>query len=79
MANFQNKGALIGVDGRIQTRSFEWQDEKIVYVSEVVADSVQFLESKKDGQSNNQSNSKPSDPFKDNGEPIDISDSDLPF
>ncbi|MEN2765751.1 single-stranded DNA-binding protein [Ornithinibacillus xuwenensis] len=80
LANFQKKGALIGVDGRIQTRSFEGQDGKMVYVTEIVADSVKFLESKKEGQSSNQSNSQPSDdPFKDAGEPINVSSDDLPF
>jgi single-strand DNA-binding protein len=82
LANYQKKGNLIGVDGRIQTRSFEGQDGKMVYVTEVVADSVQFLESKKDGQSSNQSSSQSKqgdDPFKDAGEPIDIDEDSLPF
>jgi single-strand DNA-binding protein len=35
---------MAGVEGRIQTRSFDGQDGKKVYVTEVVADSVQFLE-----------------------------------
>lgn len=46
LANYMGKGSLIGVDGRIQTRSYDGQDGKRVYVTEVVADSVQFLESK---------------------------------
>jgi len=46
LANYMNKGSLVGVDGRIQTRSFDGQDGKRVYITEVVADSVQFLESK---------------------------------
>ena len=41
-----SKGSLIGVDGRIQTRSYDGQDGKRVYVTEVVADTVQFLESR---------------------------------
>jgi len=44
VANFLKKGSLAGVDGRIQTRSYEGQDGKRVYVTEVVAESVQFLE-----------------------------------
>lgn len=46
LANFMKKGSLIGVDGRLQTRTYEGQDGKTVYVTEVVADSIQFLESK---------------------------------
>ena len=44
IANFLRKGSLVGVDGRIQTGSFEGQDGKRVYTTEVVADSTQFLE-----------------------------------
>lgn len=43
-ANFLRKGSLTGVDGRIQTSNFEGQDGKRVFMTEVVADSVQFLE-----------------------------------
>jgi single-strand DNA-binding protein len=43
-ANFLKKGSLTGVEGRIQTGSYEGQDGKRVYTTEVVADSVQFLE-----------------------------------
>jgi single-strand DNA-binding protein len=45
-ANFLKKGNLAGVDGRIQTRNYEGQDGKRVYVTEVLAESVQFLEPK---------------------------------
>lgn len=44
VANYLKKGSLAGVDGRIQSRSYDGQDGKRVYVTEVVADSVQFLE-----------------------------------
>lgn len=46
LANFMRKGSLIGVDGRIQTGSYEGPDGKRVYTTEVVAESVQFLEPK---------------------------------
>lgn len=48
-ANFLKKGSLAGVEGRIQTGSYEGQDGKRVYTTEVVADSVQFLEPKSAG------------------------------
>lgn len=44
IANYLRKGSLAGVDGRIQAGSFEGQDGKRVYTTEVVADSTQFLE-----------------------------------
>ncbi len=43
-ANFLRKGSLAGVDGRIQTSNFDGQDGKRVFMTEVVSDSVQFLE-----------------------------------
>lgn len=56
MANYAKKGTLLGVVGRIQTRSYENQQGSRVYVIEVVADNFQLLESKKgDSGSYNQS------------------------
>jgi len=49
LANFMKKGSLIGVEGRIQTGSFEGQDGKRVYTTDVVADAVQFLEPRNNG------------------------------
>ena len=46
LANYMKKGSMIGVDGRIQTRNFEGQDGKRVYITEVMAESIQFLETK---------------------------------
>ncbi|WP_313175450.1 single-stranded DNA-binding protein [Streptococcus parasuis] len=46
LANWAKKGALIGVTGRIQTRSYDNQQGQRVYVTEVVAESFQLLESR---------------------------------
>ncbi|ARK23283.1 single-stranded DNA-binding protein [Sporosarcina sp. P37] len=54
ISNFLNKGSLAGVDGRITTGSFEGQDGKRVYTTEVVADSTQFLEPKSSNANNAQ-------------------------
>ncbi len=43
-ANFLNKGKLVGVNGRIQTGSYDDKDGKRVYTTEVVANNVEFLE-----------------------------------
>ena len=48
LANWAKKGASIGIIGRIQTRSYENQQGQRVYVTEVVADGFQLLESRKD-------------------------------
>ena len=46
LSNWANKGSLIGITGRIQTRNYENQQGQRVYVTEVVADSFQMLESR---------------------------------
>ncbi|MFI3546889.1 single-stranded DNA-binding protein [Mammaliicoccus sciuri] len=48
--NYLQKGSLAGVEGRIQTRNYENNEGKRVYVTEVVCDSVQFLEPKSNNQ-----------------------------
>ena len=47
VAQYVGKGSLVGIEGRIQTRSFDDQNGNRRFVAEVVADSVQFLEPKK--------------------------------
>ena len=56
IANYKKKGSLVGIDGRIQTRSYEGQDGKMVYVTEVLAESIQFLESRNSSGNTNSSN-----------------------
>ena len=51
--NFLSKGSLVGVDGRLQSRSYDNKEGQRVYVTEVICDSVQFLEPK---NSQNQQN-----------------------
>lgn len=90
--NYLSKGKLAGVDGRIQSRSYENQEGRRIFVTEVVADSVQFLEPKNSngGQQDNyqqqaqsqtqrSQNTKPQgqDPFA--NAPEDLNIDDLPF
>ncbi|PHV56360.1 single-stranded DNA-binding protein [Streptococcus macedonicus] len=53
LSNWAKKGTLIGVTGRIQTRNYENQQGQRVYVTEIVADDFQILESRatREGQS----------------------------
>lgn len=51
--NYLSKGSLAGVDGRLQSRSYENQEGRRVFVTEVVCDSVQFLEPKNNNQQQN--------------------------
>ncbi|PYZ96240.1 single-stranded DNA-binding protein [Alteribacter lacisalsi] len=52
VANYLKKGSMAGVDGRLQSRSYENNEGRRVFMTEVVADSVQFLETKGGGGGN---------------------------
>lgn len=54
MAQYLHKGSLVGVEGRIQTRSYDNQQGQKVYVTEVLCDSVQFLEPRRSVEAQNQ-------------------------
>ena len=88
LANWAKKGALIGITGRIQTRSYENQQGQRVYVTEVVAENFQMLKSRNSqGNQQNQGNSFQNGNSSSGGynspfgrsNPMDISDDDLPF
>lgn len=67
LANWCKKGALIGITGRIQTRNYENQQGQRVYVTEVIAESFQLLESRKDNSQgapqNNQGYQQPNNNY----------------
>lgn len=46
--NYAKKGNQLGVEGRIQTRNYKDKNNQTVYVTEVVCENVQLLESRKD-------------------------------
>ncbi|CAM4100701.1 single-stranded DNA-binding protein [Paenibacillus alkaliterrae] len=75
-ANYLRKGSLCSIEGRIKTRNYENKDGQRVYVTEILANGVRFLEPKKNGdqQSSNQTSNQNSDSRSDEP-PID----DLPF
>ena len=61
LGQYARKGALVGVEGRIQTRNYDGQDGRKVYVTEVLCDTVQLLESKSQSQNRDYNNSQVSD------------------
>lgn len=82
---FTHKGSLVGVEGRLNQRSYDSKDGRKVSVVEVICDSVQFLESK-----NSATNTSRDDGFvpdmiptdevvEKNTSSIDVADDDLPF
>ncbi|MDL2292268.1 single-stranded DNA-binding protein [Acholeplasma sp. OttesenSCG-928-E16] len=78
LGQFIKKGALIGVEGRIQTGQYE-AEGGMRYTTEVVCDSVQFLESKGDGvASKNDYQAEENDEFYETSKKLAAED-DLPF
>lgn len=73
-ANYLAKGRACAVDGRIQVRNYENNEGRRVYVTEVIAEHVRFLES-----SRNQASRNDAPPPQDDGAPIDVDMDDLPF
>jgi single-strand DNA-binding protein len=69
-ANYMSKGKMVGISGRIQTRSYESKDGGRRYITEVVADEIQFLE---------WGSKKESNDTKDNPDITPIDDGDIPF
>lgn len=85
-AQYCRKGSQVGVTGRIQTRSFEGQDGKQIFITEVVADNVQFLDTRNSSSETGQQNKvqqsvngSQSNPYAGQTQPMDINDNDLPF
>ena len=94
VSKYLAKGRQIAIEGRIQTRNYDNNEGKRVYVTEVIASNVEFLGSANDQTRNTQQfNDNPfdtdvssqetanldNDPFASFGEKVEISDNDLPF
>ena len=88
LARFVKKGSLIGVEGRIQTGSYDDKDGIRKFTTEVVCDSVQFLEPKNQNfDSDNEYRNQKSYQKKEYEKPkrqestptIDVAEDDLPF
>lgn len=89
VCNYLDKGSLVSVEGRIQTGSYDAQDGSKRYTTDVVADNVQFLESKGQSQARTQTQSVSpydyqdapvnnvnvaNDPFSDFGDSVSLDD-----
>ena len=77
LAKYVKKGQLIGVEGRIQTRTYD-ANGTTRYITAVLCDNVQFLDTKKDnGSSQEQSDDEQNDDFA--NKISNVNDNDLPF
>lgn len=94
VARYLSKGRQIAVEGRIQTRNYDNNEGKRVYVTEVIASNVEFLGSANDSNRTTgpavdenpfdaeipmEGASFDNDPFASFGEKVEISDNELPF
>lgn len=75
LCTYQKKGSMIGVNGRLQTRSYDRQDGTKAYVTEVIANAVEYLSSKSDNEAKTQQN----EVVEVVEAPVNVSDDDLPF
>ena len=82
-ARYLSKGRKVAVEGSIQTRSYDAQDGTKRYVTEVVADEVEFLGSREDGGMNRSRNEVPMPPEPSANANIggftEVDDDELPF
>ncbi len=78
-----DKGSRIGIEGRLQTRSYDAQDGNKKYVTEVLAENMEFLNTKKETTAENTAkvteNTAEVDPYEALGQEVEITDVDLPF
>lgn len=82
LKKYISKGGLIAVEGRIQTRNYDDKDGKKVYVTEVVADNVQFLETKKELKEDTKetiTSREVDKTFEDFGNVVELNDDDIAF
>lgn len=89
LCKYQEKGSLIGLSGRISTRTYDDAKGNKQYITEVIADSIEFLGSKKkeetdyDAVQNARKETNPFEEFgksiKGEGNGVDIEESALPF
>ena len=85
LSKYVEKGDLLGIDGRIRTRNYEDKDGKRVYVTEIIVDSMDFLQAKKEEKSPVENEKSPvksglnDDVFSEFGSSIEITDDDIAF
>lgn len=79
IGNHLNKGDQVGIEGHIQTGSYENSEGKKIYTFEVVVDNITFIGGKKqEKQQNSTGYERVNDPFTGSGQ-INIDSDDLPF
>ena len=80
-SRYLSKGRRVAVEGSIQNRSYDAQDGSKRYVTEIIADNVEFCDSRPDGARPRNDNPPPSEPGGYTSDPDAFTDVDdeLPF
>lgn len=78
LGNYAHKGDTVGVDGRIQTRNYDRDGQK-VYVTEIIANNVSILHSNQPKQTQNEVATQANDPMEDYLNGYEINSDELPF
>ena len=83
LSKYASKGSKVLVEGRLTNRSYDKQDGTKGYITEVVAEKIELLNSPAKSENNEQKPDEKiveqNDPFKDFGNEVQLSDDDLPF
>lgn len=73
ICNYLSKGSFIGVEGRLQTGTYEKADGSRGYTTDVLVQNIEFLEKKKNEQeTTNDEQESITDPYADFGEQVDL-------
>lgn len=77
IASYFQKGDRIGIEGRLQARSYQKEDGTTAFVTEVIVENIEFLQEKREQQPQPQRTQPAPAPKPNNS--FDLDDSDLPF
>lgn len=83
--DYVKKGDLLGIEGHIQTRNYEDKDGKRIYVTEIIVENIDFLQSNNSSKSDSKKveekpkNNLNDDVFAEFGSQIEITDDDVAF
>lgn len=79
ISKYLTKGRELGIEGRLQTNSYEDREGNKHYTTSVVVDNITFIGSKEHSKDEDIVKQDVKDPFEEFGDEIELSDSDLPF
>lgn len=79
MATYLRKGSLVGVEGRLQSRSYETKDGRKATVTEVVCENIQFLDPKDSNPGSRNSGFSMEEDTSPSEDSLSFSEEDLPF